>query len=88
MAYAISSLLRHVRYHATPFFVLAFFVLAYALWYAMRGTNALYPAARNLFDLAVVIASLFDELYDGGGGGGSGLQSLRVLRVLRVFKTF
>lgn len=42
----------------------------------------------NLFDLAVVIASLFDELYDGGGGGGSGLQSLRVLRVLRVFKTF
>ena len=40
----------------------------------------------NVFDLAVVLASLVDIIL-ASGGGKSGLQALRVLRIVRVFRT-
>jgi hypothetical protein len=46
----------------------------------------LYCDKSNLFDLAVVIASLVDIIL-ASGGGKSGLQALRVLRIVRVFRT-
>ena len=46
----------------------------------------LFCDKSNLFDLAVVIASLVDIILSSGGGK-SGLQALRVLRIVRVLRT-